>query len=69
MCIAMKLEADLSNALLQKGKCLPGVEKEDMALLFVLHTMYERSISACNRFLIEQGYAPLTKEEACSEAS
>ena len=69
MCIAMKLEADLSNALLQKGKCLPGVEKEDMALLFVLHTMYERSISACNKFLIEQGYAPLTKEEACSEAS
>ena len=69
MCIAMKLEADLSDSLLQKGKCLPGVEREDMALLFVLHSMYERSISSCNKFLIDQGYAPLTKEEGCSEAS
>ncbi len=66
MCIAMKLETDLSDSLLTKGKCTPGTEPEDLILLYVLHTMYEYSISYCNRFLKNRNLQPLTREE-CEE--
>ena len=60
MCIAMKLEADLSDDLLKKGRCMPGTEREDLILLYVIHAMVEYSIPYCNRFLISKDVAPLT---------
>ena len=62
MCIAMKLETDLSDELLRKGGCMPGTEREDLILLYVLHALYEYSIHYCNRFLMKKGQVPLTKE-------
>ena len=62
MCIAMKLETDLSDELLRKGGCMPGTEREDLILLYVLHALYEYSIHYCNRFLMKKGQEPLTKE-------
>ena len=62
MCIALKLETDLSDALLTKGRCMPGTEPEDLVLLYVLHTMYEYSIPYCNHFLKNRCMKPLTKE-------
>ena len=62
MCIALKLEADLSDGLLRKGGCMPGTETEDLILLYVLHTMYEYSILFCNRFLMSRHLEPLTRE-------
>ena len=63
MCVAMKLETDLSDDLLRKGGCYPGTSLDDLAILFVLHTMYEYSVQYCNGFLQKQGWEPLTKIE------
>lgn len=71
MCIAMKLESNLSDSLLLKGGCMPGTEREDLILLYVLHAMVEYSVPYCNRFLISKNLAPLTanKMEAANQAS
>ncbi len=63
MCVALHLEPDLSEDLIEKSPASLTKSPEGRLLKIIINSMYKSSVTECNRFLIAGGHAPLTKEK------